>query len=115
METYKDMKKGFYTIVLIFAFALTVSAQTENKTITISQETADKCAKAFDEVIAVRQVVIALQTEIEKRKELQKISDDLIAKKDEVIANQNKLIIEYEKRKGTTLSFLFGLIKFRKN
>jgi hypothetical protein len=42
--------------------------------------------------------------------------DDAIQKKQsETIDQQGKLIAIYEKKKGTTISFFFGLVKIKKN
>jgi len=59
--------------------------------------------------------VRALKAKAAALEQLAGIQKDIIARKDEQIAEQAKLIAIYEKRKGTTISFLFGLIKIRKN
>jgi hypothetical protein len=42
--------------------------------------------------------------------------DEAIEKKQaETIDQQGKLIAIYEKKKGTTISFFFGLVKIKKN
>ena len=74
-----------------------------------------RLAKTLDALEQSETVIKTLQAEIATRKNLQTLSDDLINKKDQIIANQTKLIAEYEKQKGLTISFLFGLIKIRKN
>lgn len=64
--------------------------------------------QSIEEVRALKAKVSALES-------LRSINNEIIAKKDEQIADQAKLIAIYEKRKGTTLSFFFGLIKFTKH
>lgn len=64
--------------------------------------------QSIEEVRALKAKVAALES-------LRSINNEIIAKKDEQIADQAKLISIYEKRKGTTLSFFFGLIKFTKH
>lgn len=59
--------------------------------------------------------VRALKAKAAALEQLVAIQKDIIARKDEQIAEQAKLIAIYEKRKGTTISFFFGLIKIRKN
>ncbi len=58
--------------------------------------------------------VKALKDKAAALEELNRLNREIIAKKDETIAEQAKLIGVYEKRKGTTISFFFGLIKIRK-
>lgn len=59
--------------------------------------------------------VRALKAKAAALEELNDLNKQIIAKKDETIAEQKKLIEIYEKRKGTRISFLWGLIKIRKN
>lgn len=63
--------------------------------------------QSIAEVRALKQKAAALE-------QLNAINKEIIAKKDEQIAEQKKLIDIYEKRRGTRISFLFGLIKFTK-
>jgi hypothetical protein len=49
-----------------------------------------------------------MQAEIESRKRKEAIDQG-------IIAAQKDLLALYEKRKGTRISFLFGLISIRKN
>lgn len=58
--------------------------------------------------------VRALKAKVAAVEQLAAVRSEIIDRKDQVISEQKKLIDQYEKRKGTTLSFLFGLIKFRK-
>ncbi len=58
--------------------------------------------------------VRALKAKVAATEQLAAVRAEIITHKDEIIAEQKKLIDQYEKRKGTTLSFFFGLIKFRK-
>jgi hypothetical protein len=57
----------------------------------------------------------ALKDENGTLKKLHAVDKQIIAKKDETIADQKSLIEIYEKRKGLRVSFLFGLIKISKN
>ena len=59
--------------------------------------------------------VRALKAKIAALEQLVALDERIIAKKDDAIGDQAKLITMYEKRKGTELSFLWGLIKFRKH
>jgi flagellar motility protein MotE (MotC chaperone) len=59
--------------------------------------------------------VRALKAKVTALEQLVGLDNQILAKKDETIADQKRLIDIYEKRKGTTVSFLFGLIKIRKN
>lgn len=59
--------------------------------------------------------VRALKAKTTSLEQLRVINNEIIGKKDEQIAELKKLIEIYEKRKGTTISFFFGLIKIRKN
>lgn len=70
------------------------------------------CTQMLDQSIAE---VKAIMEKSAALAELVAIQKEIIAKKDEQIGEQKKLIDIYEKRKGTTVSFFFGLIKIRKN
>lgn len=59
--------------------------------------------------------VRALKAKTAALDQLRSLDAEIIGKKDVTIGEQKKLIDIYEKRKGTTVSFLFGLIKIRKN
>ena len=64
--------------------------------------------QSIEEVRALKVKVTALES-------LRSLNNDIIARKNEVIEDQKKIIAIYEKRKGTSISFFFGLIKIRKN
>ena len=70
------------------------------------------CTQMLDQSI---EEVRALKAKAAALEQLVAIQKEIIARKDEQIAEQAKLISIYERRKGTTISFLFGLIKIRKN
>jgi hypothetical protein len=57
----------------------------------------------------------ALKSKVSALEQLVNLDNQIIAKKDDAIAEQKKLIDIYEKRKGMRISFLFGLIKISKN
>ena len=59
--------------------------------------------------------VRALKAKTAAFEQLVDLQKQIITRKDETIAEQKKLIEMYEKRKGTRISFLFGLIKITKN
>lgn len=66
----------------------------------------------LDQSIAEVRAMKAYAAQLEK---LAGVQSAIIAKKDEQILEQKRLVEIYEKRRGTKLSFLFGLIKFTKN
>lgn len=115
--------------VLLIGVATNTQAQTPtNDTVTASRMMSDateceknlrlvnqRLEKVLDALEQAEKVVEILQAEILNRQKLAKLNEDLIVKKDEIISNQTKLIGEYERRKGLTVSFLFGLVKIRKN
>lgn len=77
-------------------------------------ETANKrLEKMLDALEKAEAVISALNAEIKTRKYLQTTSDQLLLKKDEIIADQTKLIREYEKQKQKRISFLWGAISIR--
>lgn len=69
------------------------------------------CSQMLDQSI---EEVRALKKKAAALEELTALQKQIIERKDEVIAEQKKLIDVYEKRKGTRISFLFGLIKITK-
>ena len=104
-------------LVLTAAAATAISAQSNAGGATTTQTTASAddlrdCAQMLDQSIAE---VRALKAKAAALEQLAGIQREIIARKDEQIAEQAKLIAIYEKRKGTTISFFFGLIKIRKN
>lgn len=74
-----------------------------------------RLAKTLDALEQAETVINTLQKELSTRKNLDAVNESLITKKDKIIEGQQKLIEVYEKQKGLTVSFLFGLIKIRKN
>jgi hypothetical protein len=73
-----------------------------------------RLAKTLDALDAAEATVRTLQALIEAQNKLAETNDAVIAKKDEIIKSQSDLIKTYEKEKGLTVSFFFGLIKIRK-
>jgi TolA-binding protein len=66
------MKKLLFIFLLTIVFTFTVSAQTEQ--VCIDKETAAKCSKAFDEVVALREEVKAKTDALETLKaEIQRL------------------------------------------
>jgi hypothetical protein len=57
----------------------------------------------------------ALKKENASLTKLHSVDKQIIANKDDTIDQQGKLIAIYEKKKGTTISFFFGLVKIKKN
>ena len=112
------------TLILALFFLLTaaigtaISAQSESGGAKITPPTASAsndlsdCAQMLDQSIAEAR---ALKDKVAALEQLVSLDDQIIKKKDDAIADQAKLIDIYEKRKGTRISFLFGLIKFSKN
>lgn len=103
---------------LILISALAISAQSDSggaKTTPETQNAADdlhQCSQMLDQSLAEARALKLYAAQLEKLVEIQ---NSILAKKDEEISEQKKLIAIYEKRKGTKISFLFGLIKFTKN
>ncbi len=79
---------------------------------TASADDLSDCAQMLDQSI---EEVRALKKVLAAQEKLNVLNDAIIEKKDAVIAEQEKQIAIYEKRKGTRISFLFGLIKITKN
>jgi hypothetical protein len=108
-------------MILIIACVLTVinsTAQTrpedsasDSRTIQVANERLAKTLDALEKSEALNKTLEAL---VEKQNQLLALNDEIIKKKESIIADQADLIAIYEKRKGTTISFFFGLIKFRK-
>ena len=73
-----------------------------------------RLAKTLDALEAAEAAVKTLQAAIAAQNKLAEINDAVIAKKDEIIKSQSDLIKTYEKEKGLTVSFFFGLLKIRK-
>lgn len=75
-------------------------------------QSGDVCERRLEKVLAdldaADRLIAALRAEIESRK-----TKELIDRG--VIEAQEKLIALYEKRRGTKISLLFGLITVRKN
>jgi hypothetical protein len=69
--------------------------------------------KTLDALAAAESAVKALQTEIEARKRLDLVNEELLKRKDDIISQQEKLIKILEKQTGRKISILFGLIKIR--
>lgn len=84
---------------------------TTTRTIASAESDLRDCTQMLDQSIAE---VRALKAKVAAVEQLAAVRSEIIDRKDQVISEQKKLIDQYEKRKGTTLSFLFGLIKFRK-
>lgn len=105
-------------LILTAAIGTQISAQSGGSGAPTTQPTANanddlrECTQMLDQSIAE---VRALKEKMRALEQLRNLDSQIISKKDEIIAGQKKLIDEYEKRKGLTVSFLFGLIKFRKN
>jgi hypothetical protein len=69
--------------------------------------------KTLDALAAAESAVKALHTEIEARKRLDLVNEELLKRKDDIISQQEKLIKILEKETGRKISILFGLIKIR--
>lgn len=76
-------------------------------------EANQRLLKTLDALEKAERAISALQAELKARESLDKINDDLLIKKDEIIKNQADLIKILEKQSGRKLSIFFGLIKVR--
>lgn len=83
---------------------------TTRETVSVSNDLAE-CSRMLDQSISE---VRALKSQVAVLEKLNAVNSEIIAKKDEQITEQKRLIAIYEKRKGTKISFLFGLVKFTK-
>lgn len=110
------------SVMFCAATAINTRAQTpENgsaKSFPTTQAADDICnrrlAKTLDALEAAELTVKTLQAATQAQNKLLSINDDIISKKDEIIKSQNELIKNYDKEKGITVSFFFGLLKIRK-
>lgn len=69
----KMKKKIILSLVFVFAFFIQVKSQEpkmDEPTILVKQSTVDACAKAFDEVLALRNAINAIKAELETNKTL---------------------------------------------
>lgn len=105
-------------LVLIAGLGTQISAQSGDGGARTTQTTASAesdelrdCVQMLDQSIAE---VRALKARVASLEQLRSLDSQIIAKKDETIADQKKLIDIYEKRRGLRVSFLFGLIKISK-
>lgn len=92
----------------------TVSAKNSPPTQAADDICNQRLAKTLDALEAAESAVKTMQATIEAQRKLTEINEMLIAKKDEIIKNQAELLKIYEKEKGVTVSFFFGLLKIRK-
>ena len=104
-------------LILTAGIASQISAQSNDGGARTTQTTASAdelrdCSQMLDQSIAEARALKAKVTALEQ---LVNLDNQIIAKKDETIGEQKKLIDLYEKRRGTRISFLFGLIKISKN
>jgi hypothetical protein len=112
------MRLAMLLIVLCGPAVISSTAQTrpegsapDSRTIQVANERLAKTLDALEKSEALNKTLEAL---VEKQNQLLALNDEIIKKKESIIADQADLIAIYEKRKGTTISFFFGLIKFRK-
>lgn len=73
-----------------------------------------RLAKTLDALEAAELTIKLQQSALEAERKLADINEAIIRKKDEIIKNQADLLKIYEKEKGLTVSFFFGLLKIRK-
>jgi hypothetical protein len=82
------------------------------KTAAASADDLKECTQMLDQTLDELKALKGYAASLEKRTAI----DDAIQKKQsETIDQQGKLIAIYEKKKGTTISFFFGLVKIKKN
>ena len=110
------MKKLLLLSILTFAFCLSAKSQNCTELVECNQKL-DTAARIInrqtDESKAKDKAIEALKAEIAARESLDKINNELLAKKDEIIKNQADLIKILEKETGRKISFFWGIIKIR--
>ena len=92
----------------------TVSAKNSQPTQAADEICNQRLAKILDALEAAELTIKTLQATTEAQSKLAAVNEAIIAKKDELIKNQADLLKIYEKEKGLTVSFFFGLLKIRK-
>lgn len=110
------MKKLLLLSILTFAFCLSAKAQNcvELSECNAKLDTAARIInRQTDESKAKDKAIEALKAEIAARESLDKINNELLAKKDEIIKNQEKLIEVLSKESGRKLSLFWGILKVR--
>jgi chromosome segregation ATPase len=81
-------------------------------TVNASEDDLKECTQMLDQTLDELKALKAYAASLEKKSSI----DEAIEKKQaETIASQGKLIAIYEKKRGTTISFFFGLVKIKKN
>ncbi len=73
-----------------------------------------RLAKTLDALEAAESAIKSLQMTIEAQQKLAEINNEIITKKDELTKNQSDLLKIYDREKGTTISFFWGLLKIKK-
>jgi hypothetical protein len=105
------------SIVILLAATATSAQSAESsassipKTANVADDLKD-CTQMLDQTLDELKALKAYVVSLEKKAAV----DDAIEKKQgETIDQQGKLIAIYEKKRGTTISFFFGLVKIKKN
>jgi phage-related minor tail protein len=116
------IKLSIITILCCAATVINIAGQTRDdasaKSSPTTQAADEVCnqrlAKTLDALEAAELTVKLQQAALEAQQKLAEANEKIIAKKDEIIENQADLLKIYEKEKGVTVSFFFGLLKIRK-
>jgi hypothetical protein len=123
MQKRTRIKLLIISAMFFAATAINTRAQTQDdgsaKSSPTTQAAVDdvcnrRLAKTLDALAAAELTVKNLQAAIEAQSKLLGVSDELISKKDKIIKSQSDLIKNYDKDKGVSISFFFGLLKIRK-
>lgn len=110
------------TILFCAATVINIAGQTRDnasaKSSPATQVADEVCnqrlAKTLDALEAAELTIKSQQSALDAKRKLAEINEAIIHKKDEIIKNQADLVKIYEKEKGVTISFFFGLLKIRK-
>lgn len=122
MQKRTRIKLLIISAMFYAATAINIKAQTQKNDSAKSSRTIqaadDVCSqrltKTLDALEAAEATVRTLQAAIEAQDKLAEIHDRLVGRKEEIIKSQSDLIKNYDKEKGVTISFFFGLLKIRK-
>ena len=92
------------------ANAIRTPSATDDDALAIANQ---RLAKTLDALEKAERLIKTLEAEIEARKRLDQVNEEIIEAKNGMILEQAKLIEIYKKQSGRKVSFLFGLVKIR--
>jgi len=108
--------KLLITTIFIAFFALSVNAQ-QCATLEDCNNKLSEAAKIINKLLDIDKakddLIAAKNAEIESRKQLDLVNAQLIKKREETIAEQDKLIRILEKKTGRQIRFLWGILTIR--